>query len=319
MDWWLVLIIIVICFIVVFILLYLLKLYLRRAKFNKSTKITDKIVLITGANTGIGKETAIDLAKRGGKIYLACRDAKRGEDAVIDIKSESGNDNIFFMQLDLGSLESIREFSQRFHQLEYQLNILINNAGVMACPKSYTSDGFEMHMGVNHLGHFLLTNLLLDLLKAGAPSRIVVVSSDAYKFSNLNRNDLMSELSYNKYKAYSQSKLANIMFANELANRLEGTNVTVNSCHPGVVQTELGRYMNENVRKYIIRPIFSPFMKTPKEGAQTSIMLAVDPDLEKSSGKYFTNCRETKLLRAARDSENASWLFEHSAKLVGFQ
>ncbi|CAG9800012.1 unnamed protein product [Chironomus riparius] len=319
MDWWLILIIVLSVLIGVFILLYLLKLYARRGKFNKTTKITGKIVIITGANTGIGKETAIDLAKRGAKIYIACRDAKRGEDAVDEIKSISGNDNVFYMQLDLGSLESIRQFSNRFHQLEHQLNILINNAGVMACPKSYTSDGFEMQLGVNHLGHFLLTNLLLGLLKAGGPSRIVIVSSEGHKFSNINRDDLMSEKSYSKYKAYSQSKLANILFAKELSKKLEGSSVTVNSCHPGVVQTELGRHLNENVRKYFIRPIFSIFMKTPLEGAQTQIKLAVDPDLESTTGKYFCHCSEKLPSRAARDEDNAKWLYAKSLELVGLQ
>lgn len=210
----------------------------------------------------------------------------------------------------------------------------------MACPKSYTSDGFELQFGTNHLGHFLLTILLLDLLKHAAPSRIVIVSSEGHKFSDINRDDLMSEKSYNKYKAYSQSKLANILFAKELAKKLEGTNVTVNSCHPGkydiynfvdqklmhsfhnylgVVQTELGRYMNENVRRFLIRPLFSPFMKTPKEGAQTQITLAVDPQLEKVTGKYFSNCKEKTPSRAARNDETARWLYEKSIELVGME
>lgn len=187
----------------------------------------------------------------------------------------------------------------------------------MACPQSYTSDGFEMHMGVNHLGHFLLTNLLIGQLKAAGSSRIIIVSSEAHKFTDINQEDLMMEKSYNKYKAYAQSKLANILFANELSRRLKGTNVIVNSCHPGMVQTELGRYMNENLRKYFIRPILSPFMKTPKEGAQTQIALAVDPDLESISGKYFSNCKEKQTSRAARSESSAKWLFQKSVELVG--
>lgn len=126
-------------------------------------------------------------------------------------------------------------FSFRFHELEHQLHILINNAGVMACPKLFTSDGFELQLGVNHLGHFLLTNLLLDLLKASAPSRIVVVSSDAHKFGGINKDDLMCEKSYNKYKAYAQSKLANVLFTRELSKKLEGGGITINSLHPGKI------------------------------------------------------------------------------------
>ncbi|KAG5676986.1 hypothetical protein PVAND_006777 [Polypedilum vanderplanki] len=296
MDWWLILLIIILVLLGIFALLYLLKLYIRRARFTKTTRITDKIVIITGANTGIGKETAIDLAKRGGKIYIVCRDQKRGEDALKEIKERSGSDKVHFMQLDLASLESVR---------------------VMACPKSYTADGYELQFGTNHLGHFLLTNLLLDLLKAGAPSRIVVVSSAAYQIGRINKEDLMYEKSYNKYKAYGQSKLANILFTRELAKRLDGTGVNVNSCHPGVVQTELGRYMDENIRKYFIKPILGPFFKIPYEGAQTQIRLAVDPDLDKVTGKYFADCKEHSLRSNAQCEEIAEWLWKKSAEFVG--
>lgn len=191
----------------------------------------------TGGNSGIGKETTIDLAKRGGKIYIACRDVIRSKDDLDEIKERSKSSNVKLIQLDLASIRSIRHCSKEFHDKERRLNILINNAGIMACPKSYTEDGYEMQMGVNHLGHFLLTNLLLDLLKANAPSRIVVVSSSAHKFSDMNRDDFMSDKSYNKIKVYGQSKLANNLFALELARRLEGTNVTANSCHPGMLLT----------------------------------------------------------------------------------
>lgn len=191
------------------------------------------MAIITGANTGIGKENAIDFARRGAKVYIACRDVQRGEDALKDIKTASGSDKVFFLQLDLASLDSVREFSRKFHELESQLHLLINNAGVMMCPKALTKDGFEMQIGTNHLGHFLLTNLLLDLLKASAPSRIVNVSSAGHTMSDINKDDLMSEKSYSKLKAYAQSKLANVLFSTELAKKLEGTGVTVNSLHPG--------------------------------------------------------------------------------------
>jgi NAD(P)-dependent dehydrogenase (short-subunit alcohol dehydrogenase family) len=201
--------------------------------FTKDTRIPDKVVVITGANAGIGKETAIDLARRGGKVYIACRDQERAETALKEIKERSGSDNVHFLQLDLASLDSVREFSKKFHGLESQLHILINNAGVMACPKSQTKDGFEMHMGTNHLGHFLLTNLLLDLLKAGTPSRVVVVSSLFHIFGKIRQDDFMAEKFYFRWFAYGSSKLANILFTRELAKKLEGTGVTVNSLHPG--------------------------------------------------------------------------------------
>lgn len=203
-------------------------------QYIKDTRIEGKVVIITGANSGIGKETAIDLARRGGKVYIACRDIKRGDDALTEIKRESKSENVYFRQLDLASLDSVRKFSREFHELEPELHILINNAGVMACPRALTKDGFEMQLGTNHLGHFLLTNLLLDLLKAATPSRVVVVSSILHRIGQINTNDLNSEKSYSKWFVYGQSKLANILFAQELAHRLEGTGITVNSLHPGV-------------------------------------------------------------------------------------
>lgn len=283
----------------------------------KNTKIDGKIAIITGANTGIGKENAIDLAMRGGKVYIACRDQPRGEEALKDIKRVSGSDKVYFLQLDLASLDSIRNFSKKFHELESQLHILVNNAGVMACPKSLTKDGFEMQIGTNHLGHFLLTNLLLDLLKHSAPSRIVMVSSAGHKMSDIDKEDFMSERSYSKWKAYGRSKLANVLFASKLAKKLEGTGVTANSCHPGVVQTELGRHMSDTLRKYVIAPIFGPFFKTPWEGAQTQIRLAVDPELENVTGKYFSDCKEKIPSRAAQNDETATWLYQKSVELVG--
>lgn len=202
-------------------------------QFRKNSRIDGKVVVITGANAGIGKETAIDLSKRGGKIYIACRDMKRGQDALEEIKVKSGCDNIHFLQLDLASMQSIREFSRKFHELEPRLDILINNAGIMACSKAKTVDGFELQLGTNHLGHFLLTNLLLDLVKAASPSRIVVVSSVLHRIGTINKSDLMHDSNYWKWLVYGQSKLANILFAKELSKKLAGSNVTVNSLHPG--------------------------------------------------------------------------------------
>lgn len=210
-------------------------------QYTKNTRIDGKTVIITGANSGIGKETAVDLARRGGKVYIACRDTKRGEDALKEIKERSESNNVHLLQLDLSSMESIRQFSKKFHELENHLHILINNAGVMAAPKGFTKDGFEMQIGTNHMGHFLLTNLLLDLLKQSSPSRIVVVSSLFHWYGRINREDLNSEKSYWRWIAYGQSKLANILFARELSKRLEGTGVTVNSLHPGAVKTGLTR------------------------------------------------------------------------------
>lgn len=157
------------------------------------------------------------------------------------MKRESGSNDVYFLQLDLASLESIREFSKKFHELESKLHILINNAGVMAIPKALTKDGFEMQIGVNHLGHFLLTNLLLDMIKKSAPARIINVSSQAHIMGGIKKEDFNSEKSYSKWRVYGQSKTANILFTRELARRLEKDGITANSLHPGAVNTELQR------------------------------------------------------------------------------
>lgn len=211
---------------------------------NENARIDGKVVVITGANTGLGKANALDLARRGGKIYMACRSEERGLAALNEIKLLSGNDNLNFMKLDLASLDSIREFSKNFHKREAKLDILINNAGLVS-PLSRTKENFEMNIGVNHLGHFLLTNLLLDLLKAATPSRIVIVSSYLYNRGQIDREDFNCIKAFPGYfKAYSTSKLANILFMRKLSKMLEGTGVTVNALCPGWVDTESSRYLN---------------------------------------------------------------------------
>lgn len=204
----------------------------------------------------------------------------------------------------------------RFIEEEQRLDILINNAGVMAMPRTLTTDGFEMQLGVNHLGHYLLTNLLLDLLKSSTPSRVVVLSSLAHRWGQIDRADLNSEKNYNKYRAYSQSKLANMLFVRELSKRLAGTAVTVNGVHPGVVKTDLGRHMIHSAVRTLINPLVYFFFKTPVSGAQTSLYAALDEELEKVSGKYFADCRDTKQGAAARDDETAQWLWQESDKLT---
>ena len=200
---------------------------------------------------------------------------------------------------------------------EPRLDVLINNAGVFQCPYMKTEDGFEMQFGVNHLGHFLLTNLLLGLLKSSAPSRIVVVSSKLYKYGDINFEDLNSEQSYNKSFCYSRSKLANILFTRELARRLEGTSVTVNVLHPGVVRTNLGRHIHIPL---LVRPLFNlvswAFFKTPEEGAQTAVYLASSPEVEGVSGRYFGDCKE-ELLPKAMDESVARKLWDISEVMVG--
>lgn len=299
---------------------YVFKPYISGGVCRSKARLEGKTVIITGSNTGIGKETALDLAARGARVIIACRDLQKGEKAMKEIIEKSGNGNIVAKHLDLASLRSVRNFAEEINSSEARVDVLINNAGVMAVPSlTKTQDGFETQMGVNHLGHFLLTNLLLDLLKKSAPSRIVVVSSIAhwfcttagFKFENIN-----GEISYDPFDAYGQSKLANILFARELARRLDGTRVTANALHPGAVATELGRH-----HPYWLQVVLQPFVflltKSPKEGAQTSIHLAVSKELEGVSGLYFADCKERIPAKSAQDDEVAKKLWEVSAKLVG--
>lgn len=218
---------------------------------------------------------------------------------VLDTRNEANFSWIFLF-----------DFKKSFKNEESRLDILINNAGIMMTPRWETTEGYEMQMGVNHIGHFLLTNLLLDVLKVSAPSRIVVVSSIGHSFTRaLKQDDFNWEKSYSKYEAYFQSKLANVLFARELSKRLQGTGVTVNSLHPGAVKTELNR--SNPIMNLFLYPFYW-FFKTPKAGAQTTLTVALDPELEKVSGKYFDNCAVAKESTGAQDDEAAAWLWNIS-------
>ncbi|KAM9786708.1 retinol dehydrogenase 12 isoform X2 [Syngnathus typhle] len=275
-----------------------------------------KIVLITGANTGIGKETALDLATRGARVVMACRDVEKGERAAASIRAASPEAQVEVRELDLADTSSIRSFAQQFLRDFTQLHVLINNAGVMMCPYTKTIDGFEMHIGVNHLGHFLLTSLLVGLLKRSAPARIVVVSSLAHNFGWIRFHDLHSQGSYNSGLAYCQSKLANVLFARELARRLKGSNVTVNSLHPGTVNSDLTRH---STLMMIMFSLLSVFLKTPREGAQTSIYCAVAEELHSISGKHFSDCTPAFVAPQGRSEETARRLWDASCEFLGIQ
>ena len=218
------------------------QLYLRKCKSN--VRLDGKIVIVTGANTGIGLCTVTDLAKRGATIVMACRDMRKGEKALEKAKAESSSEDILLMHLDLSSLDSVRNFAKEFLSKYSKLNILINNAGVMACPYMKTKDGFEMQIGTNHFGHFVLTNLLLKALANGAPARVVNVSSSAHwMFGKMDFEDINYEKrSYDKMGAYGQSKLANVLFSKELHNKVKDHGITTYSLHPGWISTELVRH-----------------------------------------------------------------------------
>ena len=287
---------------------------------QSDVKLDGKTVVITGCNTGIGYETALDLAGRGARVIMACRNVEKAEDAKKNILKEVSDAELVVKKLDVASLESVRSFAKDINETERQVNILINNAGVMMCPASKTKDGFEMQMGTNHIGHFLLTNLLLDLIKKSAPSRIVIVSSTAYKRGRLNWDDIMQEKRYDTIGAYGASKLANVFHCTELSKKLQGTGVTCNCLHPGVINTELGRHLEEGSHlPWLMRFglwIFSPIIKwvllTPKQGAQTTIYCAIAPELDEVSGKYFASCAPEELLSHAKNQDDAEKLWKMS-------
>ncbi|XP_036452481.1 retinol dehydrogenase 12 isoform X1 [Colossoma macropomum] len=283
-------------------------------QWSSDVRLDGKTVIITGANTGIGKETTRDLAKRGARIIMACRDISKAEAAQREITEESGNQNIVIRKLDLADTKSIREFAEIVNREEKELHILINNAGIMMCPYTKTVDGFEMQFGVNHLGHFLLTFLLIDLLKKSAPSRIIILSSMAHSWGTIKLDDINSERSYHSRRVYGQSKLANILCTRSLAKRLKDTGVTVYAVHPGIVRTELKRHMNLGL--LCLWKVVRPFTKTTVQGAQTSVYCAVEPALQSESGGYYSNCGPSSCTRAARDDEMAQKLWELSCQML---
>lgn len=278
-------------------------------------QLNGKTAIVTGANTGIGKETALDLARRGAKVILACRDLKQGKIACDQIIACSNNPNVEVRYLDLTSLATIRQFAKDIIKTESHLEILVNNAGAGGLGTKTTVDNLQIGMQVNHFGPFLLTCLLVGLLKKSAPSRIVMVSSLVHKYANFDLDNLNSEKWFNDIQVYHCSKLANILVANELSRKLNGTGVTVNSLHPGVVATDIFRQMPKlicTVVKFLVGFVF----KSPEEGAQTSIYLAVSEEVEGVSGRYFADCKEAKMSKAAMDKSLAKKLWERSKAFV---
>ncbi|KAG1942086.1 retinol dehydrogenase 11 isoform X2 [Pimephales promelas] len=299
--------------------LFALRRWLGGGVCRSRASLNGKTVLITGANTGIGKETAVDMANRGARVILACRDMDRANKAADEIRKRSGNGNVAVKMLDLASLQSVRVLAKDVQQNEERLDILINNAGIMMCPRWQTEDGFEMQFGVNHLGHFLLTNLLLDLLKKSTPSRIVNVSSLAHETGKIHFDDINLEKDYNPTKSYKQSKLANVLFTRELAVRLKGTGVTTYSLHPGVIHTELGRHFLPSLplwKRLMFLPFYF-FVKTPWQGSQTTIYCAVDESLQNTSGLYYSDCAPKEAAPQGRDDAAARRLWDLSASMVG--
>ncbi len=274
-----------------------------------------KTCVITGANSGIGKETAFALAEAGATLALVCRDADKGRQAVDEVKRRASGAPVTLYVSDLSSQRQIRDLAARLDADLDRIDILVNNAGLIMGERVLTEDGIETTFAVNHLAYFLLTHLLLPKLGASASARIVNVASDAHKSGTIDFDDIGGEKSYAGWKAYGQSKLANVLFTYELARRLGDAKVTANCLHPGVVGTNFA-----NAGPFFIRFFFGlakPFLISPKKGAATSIYLASSPDVEGVTGKYFSNRRATRSNAESYDTAVAERLWELSERLTG--
>ena len=266
---------------------------------------------MTGANSGIGKATATQFARMGATTVLVCKDEKKGVLARDEIKNETGNPAVELMRADLSSLDSVRNLAESFRLKHDRLHVLVNNAAVVEGSRVVTKDGLEEVFVVNYLSQFVLTNLLLDTLKASAPSRVVNVVSSVH--ARIDFDDLQMEKGYNAIKSYGQSKLAQILFTHELAGRLMGSGVTVNCVHPGAVRTHLG---DEGGLVGIGIKLLRPFYMTPEKGAETVVYVSTSPQVEGVSGKYFYKKKERP---SPYNREDADRLWQVSAKLSGLQ
>ena len=275
--------------------------------------MNDKLILVTGSNTGIGFATALELARSGATVIASARDAEKGRRAVEEMRRRTGNEKVELLVGDLGSMAGVHRLADDFLDRWDRLDVLINNAGLILSRRSETEDGFETTFAVNHLAPFLLTHRLLGRLKDSSPSRIVNVASRAHVRARLDFDDLHNR----PMDVYSQSKLANILFTRELARRLEGTGVTANCLHPGVVRSDLGASGDMGGFFRLGWLLVQPFFLSPEKGARTSIYLAQSPDVSDVSGEYFDNCRPSKSSSRSRNLGDAERLWTVSAELCG--
>ncbi|GMS87467.1 hypothetical protein PENTCL1PPCAC_9642 [Pristionchus entomophagus] len=303
---------------------YLMRKYFKGGQFTGNVSVRGKVAVVTGSNTGIGLETVKELNLRGAKVYMLCRSEQRAADAKIElVKGGCDASRLIYVNCDLGSKENVRKCAAKMSQLETSIDILVNNAGVWMPDYQTTADGHEMTWGTNHLGHFLLTELLLPLIEKATEGRIVIVASKLHYYSTaidldtIDANDgFVANMAENM--AYNKSKLANVMYARELTRRLrsKGNNtVTVNSLHPGVIATEILRNMGAGAR--IFQIVFAFFMKSWKDGAQTSLYCALSSHLKGVSGKYYSDCTWMDEAVLAKDDLACKQLYDYSLKAVG--
>ncbi|MCR5836120.1 MAG: SDR family oxidoreductase [Lachnospiraceae bacterium] len=276
--------------------------------------MTNKVVIVTGANSGMGMATTKAMLSEGARVIMLCRSEKRGNEAYKKILAEGFDENKLEMILcDLGDYASVRAFANQVKEKYDRIDVLINNAGFISLDRQETKEGLEMQFGVNHIGHFLLTTELLDLMGEGG--RIVNVASGAHKTGKIHFDDINLKKGFNVIKAYSQSKLANVLFTRELARRLSDRGITVNCCHPGAVATNIGIDRDTGFGK-TITGMLKPFFQTPEEGARTAIFLATDESVANITGEYFYKCKIAKSSKRSKNMELAKKLYEFSEELV---
>ncbi|XP_059046116.1 retinol dehydrogenase 13-like [Achroia grisella] len=285
---------------------------------RSSAHMVGKVVIVTGANSGLGFETAKDLANRGARVIMACRSVNRAAAAKELIIKETGNKDVHVQQLDLKSLRSIRDFCEHIKKTESRLDVLINNAGAGGLGNCTTEDGLHIGMQVNYFAQFLLTCQLVPLLKKSAPSRIVSVSSVIHKYGEVDFDNLNMEKYWSDYQVYANSKLFINLMTLELSERLKGTGVTANALHPGVAATNLFRNIPNTFIRQLVESILGFMFQTPWEASQTSIYLAVSPEVAEVSGKYFSDCRQKEASKLSQNYELAKKLWIESEKLVKY-
>jgi len=277
--------------------------------------VNNKNILITGATSGIGRESALALSKMGANITFIARNKLKAENLLTDINKISNGQNSFIIA-DLSSQKDIKSASEKYIDKNISLDVLLNNAGLINFKRNETIDGFEETFAINHLAYFSLTNLLLDKIKESNSARIVNVSSAAHQFvKRMNFDDIHSKKSYKPFQVYGYTKLANILFTKKLSSMLENKKITVNCLHPGVVGTSFGQNNSNNLNK-VLSFIAKPFMRTSEKGAETSIYLCSSPDVSDISGQYFYNCKVTKTSKWAQSKEDADKLWDLSEKMT---
>ena len=276
-----------------------------------------KTVLITGGTSGIGKATAMALAAMDANVVVVGRNQERGEAAVEEISARSHNESVDLLLADLSVQSEVRGLAEEFQGSHDRLDVLVNNAGLVQSKRTETPDGIEMTLAINHLAPFLLTNLLLERLEKSAPSRVITVSSEAQRWGTMNFDDMQSRRKYRGFPVYGMTKLANIMFTYELAERLDGTGVTATCLHPGSVGTNFGQ--NNRGPMALFFRTFKPFLRSPEQGADTLVWLASSPDVDGVSGKYFFDRKEIEAKKVASDPAARRRLWEISEELTGLK